>query len=429
MRRLVTSVASVVVAAGVMAIAAPEAGARTGSCLAPGDARICTVWTGRVAWVDDGDTLRVDLDGDGSRSTIRVRMTGINAQEQTVYTSNPRRRRGECHALEATARLEQLIRRGHGRVRLAALDGSSRSGIRWRRAVAVKIGGRWQDVGARLVAEGHALWMGNARENAWNAEYSRLAEGAAARRLRMWSPTYCGAGPSDTARLSVQVNADADGDDADSINGEWVRIRNLDPAGAVHLGGWTLRGGLRRFKFPEWVTLTGGEWLTVYAGTGTDTWTDLYWGLRTPLFDNARTGAPVIGDGAYLVDPQGDMRAWMTYPCRTACTDPYRGAVQLTAQPRGSERVTIRNVSAGAVDLDGYKVERSPYVYAFGRDSVLRPGEAMRIEVRGDPASDTALEKHWDKGAPILYDRGGAIRLKSLREVAIDCYAWGTGRC
>jgi endonuclease YncB( thermonuclease family) len=426
MRRLLLSVVAV---ASAMAIAAPAAGARTGSCLAPGDTRTCTVWTGKVAWVDDGDTLRVDLDGDGSRATIKVRMTGINAQEQTVYTSNPRARRGECHALEATARLEQLIRRGHGRVRLAALDGSARAGARWRRAVAVKIKGRWLDVGARLVAEGHALWMANPRENAWNAEYSRLAERAAARRLRMWNPTYCGPGPSDAARLSVQVNADADGDDADFVNGEWVRIRNLDPVNAVHLGGWTLRGGLRRFEFPEWVTLPGGEWLTVYAGTGANTWTDLFWGQRTPLFVNATTGDPVVGDGAYLIDPQGDMRAWMTYPCRTACADPYAGAVELTAQPRGRERVTIRNVSATSVDLDGYKVERPPFVYAFGRESVLPPGEAMRIDVSGDPASDTALEKHWGEPGSILYDRGGTIRLKSLREVAIGCYAWGSGRC
>ena len=50
-----------------------------------------------------------------SRATARarrqhVRMTGFNAMEQTVYSSIASRRRGECHALEATSRLEQLIR-------------------------------------------------------------------------------------------------------------------------------------------------------------------------------------------------------------------------------------------------------------------------------------------------------------------------------
>ena len=39
-----------------------------------------------------------------------------------------------------------------------------------------------------------------------------------------------------------------------------------------------------------------------------------------------------MGDGAYLFDPQGDLRASMTYPCRIACTDPYQGAVERDGQ-------------------------------------------------------------------------------------------------
>ena len=50
-------------------------------------------------------------------------------------------------------------------------------------------------------------------------------------------------------------------------------------------------------------------------------------------FDN--TGANGVGDGAYLFDPQGDLRAWMTYPCRLGCTDPYTGALELTADATG----------------------------------------------------------------------------------------------
>src|SRR3954454_13145071 len=78
---------------------------RTGGCI-PGQSHpVCDIWTGKVTFVGDGDTVFVDLDGDGTHATKRVRITGINAQEQTVYASKPRDRRGECHALEATAHL------------------------------------------------------------------------------------------------------------------------------------------------------------------------------------------------------------------------------------------------------------------------------------------------------------------------------------
>jgi micrococcal nuclease len=52
----------------------------------------------------------------------------------------------------------------------------------------------------------------------------------------------------------------------------------------------------------------------VHPGRGRNTATDLYWGLDIPIFENA-TGAPTyMGDGGYLFDPQGDLRAWQQYP-------------------------------------------------------------------------------------------------------------------
>ena len=59
-----------------------------------------------------------------------------------------RHRLGDCHAVQATERVEQLVRRAKGRVRLAAEDPLSMSGHRLRRIVAVRSGGRWTDVGS-----------------------------------------------------------------------------------------------------------------------------------------------------------------------------------------------------------------------------------------------------------------------------------------
>jgi endonuclease YncB( thermonuclease family) len=404
--------------------------ARSGSCLIPGSPLRCSIWTGRVTSVGDGDTFYVDLVGDGTPRLYKVRVTGINAMEQTVYSPIPAARRGECHALEATARLEQLIRRGGGRVRLAALDASSASHRRWRRAVEVKIKGRWRDVGRTLIGEGHAVWLPNSEEWAWNASYSRLAERAAAAHRGIWNPTYCGRGPSDASPLRLTVNSDADGTDDDNENGEWIRIRNLDPVRTVQLGGWMVSDStpVNRYRLPDWATVTPGETLTIRVGRGTATWTELFWGLGKAIFDNQRADHG-LGDGAYLFDPQGDLRAWMTYPCRLACADPAAGALRVAADGTGRESVTVRNVGATAVDLDGYRLVSQPHVYPFGVGTTLAAGQSLTVQTGGDPDEDTRLVKYWGRPGAILRDRGDVVRLTSLRGVEVDCFAFGDATC
>src|ERR1041385_7397738 len=80
----------------------------TDACVPGGSVPQFHFWSGKVKWVDDGDTIDVRMaTSTGKRKTVRVRIIGIQAMEQTVYNTDPRRRRGECHALPATARLEQ----------------------------------------------------------------------------------------------------------------------------------------------------------------------------------------------------------------------------------------------------------------------------------------------------------------------------------
>src|SRR4051812_28702420 len=153
----------------------------------------CHFWYGKVSGVDDGDTLDVDLDGDGTRRPVPVRLNGIQAMEQSLYSRRPSRRRGECNALEATARLEQLIRRSRGRVRLSAQDPASRQDnrrhARLRRNVAVRSGGAWVETGLVLVQEGHALWLAATTEDAWNERYARAEQEARLRGRFLWDPT------------------------------------------------------------------------------------------------------------------------------------------------------------------------------------------------------------------------------------------------
>jgi endonuclease YncB( thermonuclease family) len=282
---------------------------------------ICHFWRGKLKWVDDGDTIDVRMPtSTGKVKTVRVRIIGVQAMEQSVYTSNPRKRRGECHALPATARLERLIRKGRGVVRLGSQDPSSESGRRLRRSVAVKIRGVWKDVGRTLVAEGHALWLPYTVEYAWNADYSTLAQQAAARGLNLWDTNACGVGPSEGVPLRLTVSPDPRGNDQQNLNGEQVTIQNLSLTAAVPLDGWWLRdSSLARFEFPAWAVIPPGGSVTVSVGRGVDTGSAFYWGLGHPIFENATQDGRGLGDGAYLFDPQGDVRAWMTYPCYVNC--------------------------------------------------------------------------------------------------------------
>jgi hypothetical protein len=48
-------------------------------------------------------------------------------------------------------------------------------------------------------------------------------------------------------------------------------------------------------------------------GYGTDTADQLHWGLDSPPFDNPSQDARATGDGGYLFDPRGNLRAWEIY--------------------------------------------------------------------------------------------------------------------
>jgi endonuclease YncB( thermonuclease family) len=406
------------------------AGPRSGPCNSGPTKARCLIWNAKVDFVADGDTIDVDIGGDGSRRLQRVRLTGINTMEQTVYARDPSRRRGECHALEATARLNQLVRASRGRVRLYAQKATSRSGRRLRRAVSVRVGGRWRDAGALQLAGGHALWFPQEGEHAWNREYSVLAEQAAARGTGIWDPAHCAGGPP--GRLRMWINWDAEGVDQRNVNGEWVKIKNLDPANPVSLRGWSLRDAfqLRRLEFPASATVPAGGSATVYVGDGPNSTTAFHWGFRAPLFPNVSDNGLYRGSAAYLFDPRGNIRAHMQYPCRWRCSDPLAGKVQIDAEPtRREEYVTLRNVSASPIELEGYRLASDFHGYAFGPGSTIGPGQTMRVMVNGDPADDTALEKHWGFNGSILTNSGGMVRLATFTDIDLACKSWGSGSC
>jgi micrococcal nuclease len=301
MNRLLTAL---IACLAVAAASAPLALAKRVPCGSGGHAR-CLVWTGKVVFVADGDTVDVRLDGGGG--TRRVRFISINATELTRYSHKARLRRGECHGVQATNHLERMIRRSHWRVRLLAQHASSRSLGRLLRSLQVRSGGRWHDAAAAQLRAGMALWLPNQEEPAWNAEYSQIARTAAARGVGLYDPDSCGRGPAAGARLQVHVNWDAAGVDRDNPNGEWIEVRNLGSR-PVKVGHWRVKDSdLKSYWLPSWAKVPAGGSIFVHPGNGHSHGNHFYWGLGRALFDNDH------GDGGYLFDPQGDLRAWDIY--------------------------------------------------------------------------------------------------------------------
>jgi endonuclease YncB( thermonuclease family) len=283
----------------------------------PGQASpICFAEDATVVAVDDGDTIDVRIPGAGSR---RVRMTGINATEQSIYTNHLGRQRGECHALNANNLLSSLIDRSHGQVRLLYQNRLTRAGVRIVRDVQVFIRGSWHDANSLLVSRGQALFLSNRTEFAWNHEYNTLAQQAAQKGLGLFDTTFCGYGPDQDIPITVTAHPNPAGDDQLNVNGEYVRVGN-EGARPLDLSGWWVRNAAtRRFYFPAGTSVPAGKQITVHVGRGTDTPTTFYWGLRAPIFVNPTHDEKAIGGGAYLFDPQGDLRAWNFYPCLVAC--------------------------------------------------------------------------------------------------------------
>jgi hypothetical protein len=314
-------------------------------------------------------------------------------------------------------------------VRLAAQDPASREDVRLRRSVAVRIGGRWRDTGYTLIREGHALWMAATVENAWNTRYAAAEQQAQLDRRYLWDPAHCGAGPDQDVPLRTWAMWDPLGSDVANLAGEWVKVFNPSTARSVDLGGWWLRDSmLRRYTFRPGTVLAPGATLTLYTGPGQDTPGNLHWGIGKPIFENA--GDPRhLGDGAYLFDPQGDLRAAGLYPCVVACSDPLYGHLVLTAQPQRPESVRIRNLGPTGADLYGYAMAIPGSMYAFPAGTVIPPGGTVQVDIAGDPRSDTPAHLHWGVPEYLLPDAGGSVRVETFSAITVACTAWGSGAC
>jgi competence protein ComEC len=104
----------------------------------------------------------------------------------------------------------------------------------------------------------------------------------------------------------VGVNADAEGDDRENLNDEYVVFENTG-TGVLDLSGWTVMDAAgASYTFPEGTTLAAGVELRLHTGSGTDSETDVYWGSGSPIWNNG-------GDTVIVTNAQGDTVLEDTY--------------------------------------------------------------------------------------------------------------------
>jgi len=129
-----------------------------------------------------------------------------------------------------------------------------------------------------------------------------------------------GAGPSDAAtptqtptvatdggtssgdgELAVAtINADAEDDDRENLNDEYVVFRN-DGDSSLDLTGWIVGDEAgKTYQFPDGFMLDSDATVTLHTGSGTDTETDLYWDAGRPVWNNG-------GDTVTVTTSEGEV--------------------------------------------------------------------------------------------------------------------------
>jgi endonuclease YncB( thermonuclease family) len=242
-------------------------------------------WT--VVSVLDGDTFEV-VQGDTSE---RVRLIGVNTPEQS-----------ECFGAEASAWLASRILQQQ-----VNLEGDRSDRDQYGRLLRyVAIDG--VDVNLELLRNGLGIAQRFPPDTARSEAFDRAEAEAEAGETGLWAPDACGEATQGliadgTVHVEiVEIRFDADGNDAENLNDEWVELENLSGAD-LRLTGWRLRdeSTRNRFEFPQDFVLHAGQRVRVRSGCGLDSQVFLHWcASGSAIWNNS-------GDTVFVLDAHGNI--------------------------------------------------------------------------------------------------------------------------
>ncbi|WP_144901115.1 lamin tail domain-containing protein [Halobellus captivus] len=264
-----------------------------------------------VTEVVDGDTVHVAHEN-GSRETVRL--LGVDTPE-TFSPNDPADFEGvpgtaagvECLGRAGEAASAYAVDRLAGEtVTLVFDEESDRRGYYGRLLAYVYVDG--ESFNHALLREGHArVYPSTFTER---ERYERTETEARDARRGLWScidhPGAATSSPTSTLTpladgggpLAVaDIHADAEGNDNENLNDEYVVFRNVG-ADELDLSGWTVVDAAdHTYTFPEGTTLAPDAELTLRTGSGTDTGSTLYWGAERAIWNNDGD-VVIVGDAS-----------------------------------------------------------------------------------------------------------------------------------
>lgn len=99
------------------------------------------------------------------------------------------------------------------------------------------------------------------------------------------------------SEISINLNYDANGDDRNNLNGEYVIIRN-ESENDINIRGWTVKDSSTNiYKFSNF-KLKKGSCIYLFSGNGKDCDGKFYWNSNEPIWNNDH-------DTLYLRDKEG----------------------------------------------------------------------------------------------------------------------------
>jgi len=207
------------------------------------------------------DTIRVDVAATNTRTPIRVRLTGIQAMEQTVHDRRRAARRVPCARWPRPGSSSCCRRGGKPRPARRPRPVERLAGAMAPRGSRSSSAAAGREVGRILVRRGATPLVA--------AELGRVRLERRVQPARRAGPPRSG-GTCGTRRTAAParatpqplrgaVNSTPTAATATTSTASGLRIRNLDPVHDVHLGGWWVRdSALHRYTFPDYATLPPG---------------------------------------------------------------------------------------------------------------------------------------------------------------------------
>ena len=219
--------------------------------------------------------------------------------------------------------------------------------------------------------------------------------------------------------------------------GRTTRTSTVSSCGCATTGGhrflsdgWQIKDtALDFYEFPSGTQIAPGQSLTVHVGVGNDTAAALYMDRTSPIFSGV--------DGAFLLDPDGDIRAQNTWPCVGLCGDSPVPAVTITGlnfdipgnddlDPNG-EWFDLRNDGPRPVDLRDWRFESFPHSKVVEKSMELVPGATVRIRI--GIGNDSVAPIHMNRTGSILNNTGDVVMAVTPSGDVAACASFGDHDC